>query len=305
MIQATSFIWMDGQLVPWKDATVHVLTHTLHYGLGVFEGIRCYKGRSGTAIFRLKEHTERLFRSAKVVQLDIPYSQDQIADAIVETVRANELAEGYIRPLVYIGYGEMGLYAKGASIRISIAVWPWGTYLGEEGIRQGIRVRVSSFSRHHVNISLTRAKVCGYYVNSQLAKREAKETGFDEAVLLDTDGFVTEGPGENIFIVKKGVLKTTPMSSSILEGITRDTILQLARELEIEAVEERFTRDDLYLADEAFFTGTAAEVTPIREVDGRIIGDGRPGPVTQTLQNTFFDIVRGKVEARQGWLSYV
>ncbi len=305
MIQATSFIWMDGKLVSWNDATVHVLTHTLHYGLGIFEGIRCYKGTSGTAVFRLKDHTDRLFRSAKIVQIDIPFSSKEVNEAIVETVRANKLDEGYIRPLAFIGYGEMGLYAKNAKIRLSIAVWPWGTYLGEEGIRQGIRVTVSSFTRHHVNISLTRAKVTGYYVNSQLAKREAKEAGFDEAVLLDTDGFITEGPGENIFIVRNGVLKTTPMSSSILEGITRETILRLAQEQNIKTLEERFTRDDLYLADEAFFTGTAAEVTPIREVDGRIIGEGKPGPITQGLQKAFFDIVRGKEERHRDWLTYV
>ncbi len=305
MIQETAFIWMDGKLVAWKDATVHVLTHSLHYGLGVFEGIRCYKGSSGTAVFRLDEHTDRLFRSAKAVQLPVPFSFKEVKEAILETVRANALEEGYIRPLVFIGYGEMGLYIKEPNIQLSIAVWPWGTYLGEEGIKRGIRVSVSSFARHHVNTCLTRAKVSGYYVNSQLAKREAKDAGFDEAVLLDTDGFVTEGPGENIFIVRKGVLKTTPMSSSILEGITRDTLLQLAREQNIETVEERFTRDDLYLADEAFFTGTAAEVTPIREVDGRQIGEGKPGPITQQLQKSFFDIVRGKEDAHRDWLTFI
>ncbi|MFQ5543824.1 MAG: branched-chain amino acid transaminase [Nitrospiria bacterium] len=305
MIKETSHIWMDGKMVPWKDATVHILTHTLHYGLGVFEGIRCYKGDAGTAIFRLKEHTERLFRSARVVQMEIPFSEKAVVEAITETVRINQLEEGYIRPLAYIGYGEMGLYAKNANIQLSIAVWPWGTYLGEEGLKKGIRVCVSSFARHHVNISMTRAKVTGYYVNSQLAKREAKENGFDEAVLLDTDGFVTEGPGENIFIVRKGILKTTPMSSSILEGITRETILQLAQEKNIKVAEERFTRDDLYMADEAFFTGTAAEVTPIREVDGRIIGKGEPGPVTQVLQESFFDIVRNKSKAHQNWLTFI
>lgn len=305
MIQETAYIWMDGKLIAWKDATVHVLTHSLHYGLGVFEGIRCYKGSSGTAVFRLDEHTERLFASAKAVQLPIPFSLKAVKEAIVETVRENKLEEGYIRPLVFIGYGEMGLYIKDPKIQLAIAVWPWGTYLGEEGIKRGIRVSVSSFARHHVNTSLTRAKVSGYYVNSQLAKREAKDAGFDEAVLLDTDGFVTEGPGENIFIVRRGVLKTTPMSSSILEGITRDTILQLAQEQKIKTREERFTRDDLYLADEAFFTGTAAEVTPIREVDGRVIGEGKPGPITQQLQKSFFDIVRGKEKSHRDWLTFV
>jgi len=295
---------MDGKLVPWEEAKVHVLTHTLHYGLGVFEGIRCYKGDAGTAIFRLQEHAARLLRSAHVVQMKIPFSQKQIEDAVVETVRENRLDEGYIRPLAFIGYGEMGLYAKDAPIHLSIAVWPWGTYLGDEGLKRGIRVSVSSFTRHHVNISLTRAKVTGYYVNSQLAKREAKEAGFDEAVLLDTDGYVTEGPGENIFIVRNGTLRTTPMTSSILEGITRETILQLARERDIKITEGRFTRDDLYLADEAFFTGTAAEVTPIREVDGRTIGTGKPGPVTKALQTAFFDIVRGKSDEHPEWLTF-
>ncbi|MFQ5949873.1 MAG: branched-chain amino acid transaminase [Nitrospiria bacterium] len=305
MLKGTSFIWMDGKRVPWEEAKVHVLTHTLHYGLGVFEGIRCYKGAAGTAVFRLQEHIARLFRSAHIVQIKIPFSQKEIEEAIVETVRVNHLDEGYIRPLAFIGYGEMGLYAKEAPIHLSIAVWPWGTYLGDEGIKRGIRVTVSSYTRHHVNISMTRAKVTGYYVNSQLAKREAKDAGFDEAVLLDTDGFVTEGPGENIFIVQKGILKTTPMTSSILEGITRDTILQLAQERNIKIAQERFTRDDLYLADEAFFTGTAAEVTPIREVDGRTIGEGKPGPITQALQAAFFDIVRDKADSHREWLTFV
>lgn len=296
---------MDGKLVPWDEAKVHVLTHTLHYGLGVFEGIRCYKGESGTAIFRLREHVARLLSSAKIVQMVIPFSQKEIESAIVETVRANKLEEGYIRPLAYIGYGEMGLYVKGAPINLSIAVWPWGTYLGDEGLQKGIRVMVSSFNRHHVNITLTRAKITGNYTNSQFAKREAKEAGFDEAILLDTDGFVTEGPGENIFIVRNGVLKTTPMTSSILDGITRDAIIQLAREQHIEVVEARFTRDDLYIADEAFFTGTAAEVTPIREVNGRMIGQGRRGPITEQLQKTFFDIVRNNIKDQHDWLTFV
>lgn len=299
-----SFIWMDGKLVPWKEATVHVLTHSLHYGLGVFEGIRCYKGKRGTAVFRLQEHVERLLGSARIVQIKIPFGQKEIEGAILETVRVNRLEEGYIRPIAFIGYGEMGLYVKENPIHLSVAAWPWGTYLGDEGIRKGIRVSVSSFARHHVNISMTRAKVTGYYVNSQLAKREAKEAGYDEAVLLDTDGFVAEGPGENIFIVRKGVLKTTPLTS-ILEGITRETIMQLAEDRKVKVVQERFTRDDLYLADEAFFTGTAAEVTPIREVDGRMIGKGAPGPITQALQKAFFDIVRGKAKAHPEWLTFV
>ncbi len=293
---------MDGKFVPWKEATVHILTHTLHYGLGVFEGIRCYKGSSGTAIFRLQDHVRRLLESAHIVRMKIPFLRKEIEEATIETVRVNKLEEGYIRPIAFIGYGEMGLYVQENPIHLSIAAWPWGTYLGEEGIQRGIRVCVSSFARHHVNAAMTRGKVTGYYVNSQIAKREAKEAGYDEAILLDTDGFVAEGPGENIFIVRKGTLKTTPLTS-ILEGITRDTILQLAHEQKVKVVQERFSRDDLYLADEAFFTGTAAEVTPIREVDGRTIGNGRPGPITQALQSAFFDTVRGK--GHLDWLTFV
>ncbi len=305
MIKETPFIWMDGKFVPWQEATIHVLTHSLHYGLGVFEGIRCYKGHSKTAIFRLPEHVSRLFASAKIVQMDIPFSPKEVEEAIIETVRVNNLEEGYIRPLAYIGYGEMGLYAKEAPINLSIAVWPWGTYLGEEGLKKGIRTAISSFTRHHVNITLSRAKITGNYTNSQFAKREAKVAGVDEAILLDTEGFVAEGPGENIFIVRNGVLKTTPMTSSILDGITRNTIMQLAQEQHLPVAEARFTRDDLYIADEAFFTGTAAEVTPIREVDGRSIGTGPPGPLTLQLQKSFFDLVRNKVEDRHGWLTFV
>ncbi len=301
MIQETSKIWMDGKLVPWKEANVHVLTHSLHYGLGVFEGIRCYKGEKGSAIFRLKEHVDRLFDSAKIIQVKIPFSNKDIYEAVIETVRENNLEACYIRPLVFIGYGDMGLNALENPIQVSIAAWPWGTYLGDDGIQNGIRVKVSSFTRHHPNISMTRAKVTSYYANSQLAKREAKEAGFEEALLLDTEGYVAEGPGENIFIVRHGVLKTTPLSS-ILEGITRNSIMDLARERKIPVVEERFTRDDLYIADEAFFTGTAAEITPIREVDGRVIGTGKPGEITKALQKSFFDIVAGKDPSHESWL---
>jgi branched-chain amino acid aminotransferase len=304
MIQETSKIWMDGRLVDWKDATVHVLTHSLHYGLGVFEGIRCYRGDRGSAIFRLPEHVDRLFGSSHIVQIKIPYTPEQIRQAVVQTVKVNALAECYIRPIVFIGYGEMGLYVEKNPIQVAIAAWPWGTYLGEEGIENGIRAKISSLTRHHVNISMTRAKVTGSYANSILAKREIKESGFDEAILLDPDGYVAEGPGENIFICRNGVLKTTPMTS-ILEGITRNSIIELARDAGIPVVQERFTRDELYLADEAFFTGTAAEVTPIREVDGRRIGRGKPGPVTQSLQRTFFDIVHGKNEKYLSWLTPV
>jgi branched-chain amino acid aminotransferase len=302
MVKETSKIWMDGSLVDWKNATVHVLSHSLHYGMAVFEGIRCYKGEKASSIFRLQEHVERLFGSAHILEIRIPYTPKEIEDAILQTVEVNRLEEGYIRPIVFIGYGDMGLYVKDNPIHVSIAAWPWGTYLGDEGLKNGIRARISSFTRHHVNISLTRAKASGYYINSQLAKREAKDTGFDEAILLDPDGFVAEGPGENIFIVRKGMLKTTPLTS-ILEGITRDTILQLARELGISIAFERFTRDEVYIADEAFFTGTAAEVTPIREVDGRKIGGGTPGPVTHRLQSAFFKIVHGKDPTHSGWLT--
>ncbi|MBI1823878.1 MAG: branched-chain amino acid transaminase [Nitrospirae bacterium] len=301
MLKETKFIWLDGKLVPWGEAKVHVLTHSLHYGLGVFEGIRCYKGSAGPVIFRLKEHTERLFDSAHITRMKIPFSIKEIMDATIETVKTNGLEEGYIRPLVFIGYGEMGLYVKENPIQVMIAAWPWGTYLGDEGIKSGIRVKISSFTRHHVNISMTRAKVSGYYVNSQIAKLEAKELGFDEALLLDTEGYVAEGPGENIFIVRKGELKTVPLTS-ILDGITRNSVMTLARELGIPFREERFTRDELYIADEAFFTGTAAEITPIREVDGRQIGKGKPGPITQRIQEKFFNIVRGKEKSHAEWL---
>jgi branched-chain amino acid aminotransferase len=294
---------MDGRFVDWKEANIHVLTHSLHYGLGVFEGLRCYKGEKGSAIFRLKEHVERLFDSAHIVQIKIPFSPKEIEQAIIGTVKINRLEACYIRPIVFIGYGEMGLYVQKNPIQVAIAAWPWGTYLGDEGIKNGIRAKISSFTRHHVNISMTRAKVTSYYANSQLAKREAKEAGYDEALLLDTDGYVAEGPGENIFIVRNGTLKTTPLGS-ILEGITRNSIIQLAQEKGIPVAQERFSRDEVYIADEAFFTGTAAEITPIREVDGRIIGPGKPGEITKLLQKLFFDIVAGKDSAHKSWLTY-
>ncbi len=293
MVTETKTIWMDGRLIPWRDATVHVLTHSLHYGLAVFEGIRCYAGSQRSTIFRLREHIERLFASAHASCITIPFSMKEMEQAVCETVRNNGLESCYIRPLVYIGYGEMGLYVDSNPIRVMIAAWPWGTYLGEEGLSKGIRVKISSFARHHVNVSLTRAKISGYYVNSQFAKREVKKAGYDEALLLDTEGYVAEGPGENIFIVRRGILKTPPLTS-VLEGITRDTIMALASELHIPVQEQRLTRDDLYLADEAFFTGTAAEVTPIREIDDRAIGSGQPGPTTKRLQETFFSVVRGQ-----------
>lgn len=304
MLKKTKKIWMDGKLVDWDNANVHILTHTLQYGLGVFEGIRCYETKKGPAIFKLKEHIERLFDSAHIFMFKIPFSQKQIADAVIETVRVNKINECYIRPLAYIGYGEMGLYPKSNPISVAIAVWPWGAYLGEDGLANGIRVKTSSFIRSHVNSSMTRGKVTGYYVNSQLAKKEAITCGYDEAVLLDTEGYISEGSGENIFIVRRGRIKTTPLTS-ILEGITRNSILEMARNEGISIVEEKFTRDELYIADEAFFTGTAAEVTPIKEVDGRVIGSGAPGDITRKLQAIFFDVVKGRNKNYESWITHV
>jgi branched-chain amino acid aminotransferase len=304
MIAGTDKIWMDGKFVAWDSAKVHVLTHTLHYGLGVFEGIRCYKTAKGPAIFRLDEHVDRFFNSAHIFMMDIPFKRKEIRDAIIETVRVNRVKECYIRPLAYIGYGAMGLYPKDNPIRVSIAVWPWGAYLGDEGIEKGIRVKVSSFTRHHVNVDMTRGKVAGYYVNSQLAKKEAVVCGYDEAVMLDTEGYVSEGSGENIFIVRNGAIKTTPLTS-ILEGITRDSIIRVAKDNRIPVSEERFTRDELYIAEEAFLTGTAAEVTPIREVDGRCIGSGQLGKVTKKLQSIFFRVVKGNDRKYESWLTRI
>lgn len=295
---------MDGKFISWDDAKVHVLTHTLHYGLGVFEGIRCYKTAQGPAIFRLDEHVDRLFNSAHIFMVEIPFSRKEIRDAIIRTVKVNKVKECYIRPLVYIGYGAMGLYPKDNPISVAIAVWPWGAYLGDEGLARGIKVKVSSFTRHHVNAAMTKGKVCGYYVNSQIAKKEAIHCGYDEALLLDTEGYVSEASGENIFIVRGSTIKTTPLTS-ILEGITRDSIMQLAHDNKLRVSEERFTRDELYIADEAFFSGTAAEVTPIREVDGRTIGCGERGKITEKLQTLFFDIVKGKNKKYDHWLTRV
>ncbi|MBS1192783.1 MAG: ilvE, partial [Nitrospirae bacterium] len=280
MLQTTEKIWMDGKFVPWNDAKVHVLAHTLHYGTGVFEGIRCYKTDSGSAVFRLKEHVDRLFGSMHILQMDCPFTREQVFDAILETIRVNKIDACYIRPLAFIGYGAMGVFPKENPVNVIIAVWPWGSYLGDEGMKNGIRVKISSFSRPHINATMVRAKAVSNYANSLLAKREALKDGYDEAVLLDTDGYVAEGSGENIFMVRNGKIKTPPLTA-ILEGVTRDTVIQLAQAHGIPLAEERFTRDELYLADEAFFSGTAAEITPIREVDNRKIGAGKPGPVTQ------------------------
>jgi len=304
MLNKTEKIWMDGKLVNWDDAKVHVLTHTLHYGLGAFEGIRCYKTDKGSAIFRLDEHVDRLFASAGIYMLDIPFSKTEIKSAIIKTVTANRLKECYIRPLVYIGYGAMGLYPKDNPIKVSIAAWPWGAYLGDEGLEKGIRIKVSSFTKNQVNSTMARAKISGAYVNSQIAKKEAIACGYDEALLLDTEGYVSEGSGENIFIVRNNEIKTTPLTS-LLEGITRDSIMQIAKEAKIPLKEERFTRDEVYIADEAFFTGTAAEITPIREVDGRKIGLGKRGKITEKLQRIFFEIVKGKNKKYESWLTRI
>ena len=304
MVIESEKIWMDGKFVPWAEANVHILTHTLHYGTGAFEGIRCYKTKTGSAVFRLKEHVDRLFDSCHILHLKIPFTGEQISKAIVDTINVNKLKECYIRPLVYIGYGAMGLYPKDNPVRVAIAVWPWGAYLGEEGIKNGIRVKVSSFTRLHVNVTMTKSKTCGDYVNSTLAKSEAIACGYDEAMILDTSGFVSEGTGQNIFIVRNGVLMTPPLPA-VLEGITRKSIIEMALRQDIPVRETNFTRDEVYIADEAFFTGTAAEVTPIREVDGRTIATGKPGPITKKLQNLFFKVVKGDSKTYKSWLTYI
>ena len=304
MVEESKKIWMDGKFVDWADANVHILTHTLHYGTGAFEGIRCYKTKKGSAIFRLQEHVDRLIDSCHILNIASPFSNAKIRKAIIDTVKVNKLKECYIRPLVFIGYGAMGLYTKGNPIRVAVAAWPWGAYLGEEGLKKGIRVKVSSFTRLHVNVSMTKSKTCGDYVNSTLAKSEAVACGYDEALILDTSGFVSEGTGQNIFIVRDGVLITPPLPS-VLEGITRKSIIEMAQKEKIRVCETNFTRDEVYIADEAFFTGTAAEVTPIREVDGRSIGNGKPGPVTKKLQDLFFKIVKGESKSYKSWLAYI
>ncbi|MGB6055240.1 MAG: branched-chain amino acid transaminase [Burkholderiaceae bacterium] len=297
-------IWKDGKLIEWRDATIHVLTHSLHYGMGVFEGVRAYQTDRGTAIFRLKEHTQRLFNSAKIFQLQIPFDMEAILEAQKQVVRENRLASCYVRPLVWIGDEKLGISAKGNTIHVAIAAWEWGAYLGEDGLARGIRVKTSSFTRHHVNVSLVRAKASGYYINSILANQEALADGYDEALLLDTEGFVSEGSGENVFIVKNGKLYT-PDLASCLDGITRDSVITMARDLGIEVIEKRITRDEMYCCDEAFFTGTAAEVTPIRELDNRQIGPGHRGPITEKLQKLFFEIVAGRAPKYQHWLTLV
>jgi branched-chain amino acid aminotransferase len=304
MSDRDGLIWLDGEWVEWRAAQTHVLTHSLHYGLAVFEGVRAYKTQQGSAIFRLKEHTARLFRSAHILQMKMPYDESTISQAQLDTVARNGLQECYIRPLAFYGSEKMGISPHGAKVHISIAAWPWGAYLGEAALEQGIRVKTSSYTRHHPNITLCKAKASGNYMNSILANNEAIADGYDEALLLDVDGFVAEGSGENIFIVRRGQL-ITPDLSSALEGITRDSIFHLAHEMGINVVERRISRDELYSADEAFFTGTAAEVTPIREVDRRIIGAGKRGPITQQLQSKYFECVRGESNTHSAWNSLV
>src|SRR5690606_30751310 len=293
MSDRDGFIWYDGKLVPWRDATTHVLTHSLHYGLAVFEGERAYNTELGTAVFRLREHTDRLFNSAHIYQMQVPFDRETIMQATLEVVRKNQLESCYIRPLLFYGSEKMGVSPKGSTVHVAIAAWPWGAYLGEEALAQGIRVKISSYARQHVNVTMPRAKVASTYANSILANTEALEHGYDEAILLDTDGFVAEGSGENIFIVKNGVLYE-PEIASALTGSTRYSVHSVAADLGLEIHTRRLTRDDLYIADEAFFTGTAAEVTPIREIDNRQIGQGRRGPITEKLQKAFFDVVNGR-----------
>ncbi len=304
MADRDGVIWYDGKLVDWRSATTHVLTHTLHYGMGVFEGVRAYKTDKGAAIFRLQEHTDRLFNSAHILQMKMPFSKQEISDAMCAAVRENKLESAYIRPMAFYGAEAMGIAAKTLSTHVICAAWSWGAYMGDEALTRGIRVKTSSFSRHHVNITMCKAKANGNYMNSILAHQEAAQDGYDEALLLDVDGFVAEGSGENIFLVRKGKL-ITPDLTSALEGITRDTIVQLAGELGIEVIEKRITRDEVYTADEAFFTGTAAEVTPIRELDNRAIGIGTRGPITEKLQALYFDVVKGKSAKHAHWLTLV
>jgi branched-chain amino acid aminotransferase len=302
-------IWMDGKMVEWRDAKIHVLTHTLHYGCGAFEGVRAYNTANGTAIFRLEEHTERLFNSAKILRMHIPFSQQEIMDVQRDVVRANKLESCYIRPLVWIGDKKLGVSPKGNTIHLMVAAWAWGAYLGEEGLKKGIRVKTSSYTRHHVNITMTQAKAVSNYTNSILANMEVTDEGYDEALLLDTSGFVSEGAGENIFVVKNGVIYTPDLSAGALSGITRNTVFHIAQDLGIEVVQKRITRDEVYISDEAFFTGTAAEVTPIRELDRIPMGKddyvGSRGPITEKIQSAFFDIVNGRNPKYAHWLAKV
>jgi branched-chain amino acid aminotransferase len=299
-------IWMDGQMVEWRDAKIHVLTHTLHYGCGAFEGVRAYRGDDGsTAIFRLEEHTTRLFNSAKILRMVIPFTKEQVNQAQIDVIRANKLESGYLRPLTWVGDRKLGVSTKGNDIHLMVAAWPWGAYLGEEGMKRGIRVKISSYTRHHVNITMTQAKAVSNYTNSILANREATDDGYDEAVLLDASGFVSEGAGENIFVIKDGAVYTPDLSAGALNGITRNTVLHICKDLGLELIQKRITRDEVYISDEVFFTGTAAEVTPIREIDRIEIGSGSRGPITEKIQSAFFDIVNGRNPKYAHWLSKV
>jgi branched-chain amino acid aminotransferase len=304
MADRDGLIWLDGEMVPWREAKIHVLTHTLHYGMGVFEGVRAYNTDQGTAIFRLREHTDRLFSSAHIVGMTIPYAKEELDEAQRAAVRKNGLDSAYIRPMCFYGSEGMGLRADNLNVHCMVAAWEWGAYLGEDNMNNGIRIRVSSFTRHHVNITMCRAKANGNYMNSMMALQEALRDGYDEALMLDAEGYVMEGSGENIFIVREGVLYTPDLTSA-LDGITRRTVMSLAEDLGIEVVEKRITRDEVYIADEAFFTGTAAEVTPIREVDGRVIGKGTRGSITKRLQGLYFDQVHGRREVNAQWLTPV
>ncbi len=304
MADRDGVIWYDGKLVPWREANTHVLTHSLHYGLAVFEGLRAYNTVNGTAIFRLKEHTERLYNSAHIYMMKIPYERDVLIEAQKQVVRENKLDSCYVRPIAFYGSEKMGVSPKGARVHVAIAAWPWGAYLGAEGIEKGIRVKTSSHARHHVNVSMCRAKYSGTYANSILANMEATEHGYDEGLLLDVDGFVAEGAGENLFMVKNGKIYEPELNSALI-GITRDSVIQLAADIGYTVQAKRLTRDDLYIADEVFFTGTAAEVTPVREVDGRTVGAGTRGPLTQKLQAMFFDVVNGRSEKYRHWLHKV
>jgi branched-chain amino acid aminotransferase len=304
MADRDGMIWYDGKLVPWRDANTHVLTHSLHYGLSVFEGERAYRTEQGAAIFRLKEHTDRLFNSAHIYMMKIPYTREEIMQATKEVVKANNLDSCYIRPIAFYGSEKMGVSPRGAAVHVAIAAWPWGAYLGEEGMEKGIRVKTASFARHHVNVTMARAKFAATYANSILANMEATTDGYDEALLLDVDGFVAEGAGENVFVVKDGVIYEPELTSALI-GITRSTIIALAKDMGLEVHAKRLTRDDLYIADECFFTGTAAEVTPVRELDNRTIGEGKRGPVTTELQKRYFDVVYGRNQKYESWLSRV
>lgn len=304
-MKEAQYIWMDGELVPWADAKIHVLTHTLHYGNGVFEGTRAYHTEKGLAVFRLREHTQRLLNSAKIVMINSPYTLEQLEEAQLETLRANKFDSNvYIRPIIYLGYGVMGLYHVHCPVNVSIATWEWGAYLGEEGLENGIRVKTSSFVRNSIKSTMGKAKAVANYLNSQMAKHEAITAGYEEALLLDDNGFVAEGSGECFFIIRDGKIYTPPFDNT-LESITQNTVIHLAKEMGYEIIQRRMTREEVYIADEAFFTGTAAEVTPVRELDGRMIGNGRRGAITEKLQSAYFDVVHGRSEKHLDWLTFI